>query len=198
MSRTLEAKNKFTALVANRYDEKWQRNKKYNEEFKLIRSILYTYPQGTNIVDVGCGTGRYIEVYKECKHTALCLDINNTMLDKARSKLTYPQDSNIKLVHGNILNLQSSTVYSNTDIILCTRLISLLDEQDILKIMCVFIEINPQEVILSSREPIVGINDNKYTCPRDIIIQHWTNINIQQILNTDFYLYRLSNRKALI
>ena len=193
MSKTEETSTKFTGRVAEVYDNKRDDNLIWRQEYELIVKQLHRYPQGTHVFDVGIGTGRFIPFYEEKGFKVLGLDISNDMLCQAKKKVQYPQRNNIYLAHGDVLNLKSSSVYENLDVIICTRLISLLDASDAIKLMTLFKDLNAGKVILTNRDPITGQNEHKYTCTRELITDGWLRVSVQRIFKSQFYMYILSN-----
>ena len=54
------------------------------------------------LVDLGTGTGRVLEVFADCTRRGLGLDVNQTMLSYARSKLSAAALDHVEVRHGDI------------------------------------------------------------------------------------------------
>lgn len=57
-----------------------------------------------NILDIGCGTGNYINLLKSKVNKCTGVDINKKMIYKSRKK--FYKDTNVEIREGSILNLQ--------------------------------------------------------------------------------------------
>lgn len=63
--------------------------KDYKEEVKTIKKLIkqYKISEGTELLDVGCGTGKHLEYLKD-DFSCIGSDINTEMLDVARQKVS--------------------------------------------------------------------------------------------------------------
>ena len=88
------------------------KNKDYKKEATFIeRLIKKNHVKGKELLDVGCGTGRYTEVFKKKGFAVTGLDISNEMLSIARKKI-----KGAKFVQGN---MQTFKLRKKFDVIIC-------------------------------------------------------------------------------
>ena len=103
--------NLFYGELAKYYDLIYS-HKNYKGEVNEILDIIHKYKKsnGGALLDIACGTGKYLEYLQE---TFSCtgVDLNQAMLDIAKKRL-----GNVKLFRRDMLNLRLNTYF---DIITC-------------------------------------------------------------------------------
>jgi len=72
--------------VAEIYDRRYDRNRGRSYYSHLSRHILEHLPKGKKLLDLGCGTGLFIQRYRKYGGIAIGLDISPGMIQKARSR----------------------------------------------------------------------------------------------------------------
>ena len=75
-----------------------------------------------NVLDVACGTGRFVSLYSEMRLNVTCLDSSSDMLKQVYIKARDMQYSNIMLVEGSADNLPFQD--SEYDLVVCFRFLS--------------------------------------------------------------------------
>lgn len=125
----ISAKAKKTAIrysgeVAMRYDAKRMNTPKWIGEDHRVREFLSDLPQGTAILDIPCGTGRFFSFYREKGFNVLAMDISSDMMDKAKKQV----GDNIKIETGNIFDIGISKGF---DVIVCVRFLNLIESIDL-------------------------------------------------------------------
>ena len=78
---------KYHGAIAEGYDAKRENTPKWIIEQKFIEDMLSTLIEGSWILDIPCGTGRFFKFYQERKHIVRALDMSQDMLNEARLKV---------------------------------------------------------------------------------------------------------------
>ena len=86
--------------------------KDYEKEAYSIKDLIKKYKRsdGNKLLDVGCGTGKHLEYFKD-EFSCTGIDINNEMVEVAKTKF-----KNVILVQGNMIHFNLKTEF---DVILC-------------------------------------------------------------------------------
>ena len=128
MLERVSGKARMTAVryfgeKALRYETKRMGTAKWMGEDRKVKEFLDDLPQGTSILDVPCGTGRFFPFYHERGFKALGIDISPDMLITARKRT----GDNIKVKAGSIFKIETSEVF---DAVLCIRFLNLIEAED--------------------------------------------------------------------
>jgi SAM-dependent methyltransferase len=92
--------------------------------FKLISALI---PEGSSVLDVGCGTGRLeFQLAEKCSKV-VCVDLSSKNINLANKKLEETNFKNIKFVHGTIENFDDET--EKFDFAVMTYVIHEVDEK---------------------------------------------------------------------
>ena len=86
--------------------------KDYGKEANSIKDLIKKYKKsdGNKLLDVGCGTGKHLEYFKD-EFSLVGIDINNEMVEVAKTKF-----KDVILEQGNMINFNLKTEF---DVILC-------------------------------------------------------------------------------
>jgi ubiquinone/menaquinone biosynthesis C-methylase UbiE len=89
MSRVQEEKirNHYNA-VADTYDIHYDHNRGRNYHTRLSNHLIRALPEGGTLLDIGCGTGLFVEKYIRHGGTAVGIDISERMVCQARKRCT--------------------------------------------------------------------------------------------------------------
>jgi ubiquinone/menaquinone biosynthesis C-methylase UbiE len=89
MSRVKEEKirNHYNA-VADTYDIHYDHHRGRNYHTHLSNHLIRALPEGGTLLDIGCGTGLFVEKYIRHGGTAVGLDISDKMVEQARKRCT--------------------------------------------------------------------------------------------------------------
>jgi len=188
LTKTSIARTEFTGKIAANYDRRRNKNSIWKHEELIINTILDSYDNNISILDIGIGTGRFFDIYKLKKFNVIGIDTSIDMLCLAYNKLD--EDMNVCLINMNALKLDASKFKDTIDVVVCSRLISLLDTEDSKYLVSIIKEINPKEVIISNRES-TEFNTHKCTLDRSVVCDCWDSYTVQRVKQSDFYVYRL-------
>jgi ubiquinone/menaquinone biosynthesis C-methylase UbiE len=73
--------------VARGYLEKRLQQKSWHAEQDIVRDLLATVPDGSSVLDIAVGTGRFVEMYHRKNMSVSGIDISQDMLAEARKVL---------------------------------------------------------------------------------------------------------------
>lgn len=79
---------KYTGSVATGYDAKRVESPKWAAEQAIIEGVIDSFPNGSMVLDVPVGTGRFIAAYERNEHLWHGADISEDMLREANAKRT--------------------------------------------------------------------------------------------------------------
>lgn len=86
---TYTGKNAYYGDIATRYDEDRKVEALWEVEQDYVRRWVETLPEGTKVLDIPCGTGRFVPFFTDRKITLLARDISADMV--AEISRRYPQ-----------------------------------------------------------------------------------------------------------
>jgi len=109
---------------ARDYDEKRVGRKKWLVEERIIKGFLDQFPQGTHILDIPVGTGRFIPFYKNYNFKVTGMDISRDMLEESQKKVV-AKNFNIVLKQGSIFEIEFPD--GHFDVVLCIRFLNWID-----------------------------------------------------------------------
>jgi ubiquinone/menaquinone biosynthesis C-methylase UbiE len=81
------ARYSYQGKTAARYDRKRSKRKKWKREMGVLQKLATGFEPGTSILDIPLGTGRFLEFYKDSRHTVYGIDISWDMLQEARERV---------------------------------------------------------------------------------------------------------------
>lgn len=111
--------NRYYGQKAANYDQRRQQKAKWRGEDQRVREILADFPEGTKVLDIPCGTGRFFNYYMEMGFESLGIDISRDMLE---------QCSGIHVREGSIFNIEVDD--QAFDIALSIRFMNLIEAKD--------------------------------------------------------------------
>ncbi|NOX16862.1 MAG: class I SAM-dependent methyltransferase [Chlorobi bacterium] len=92
--------------------------------FKLISALI---PEGSTVLDIGCGTGRLEFQLAEKCDKIVCVDLSSKNIILANKKLKETNFDNVKFVHGTIENIDGGEI-EKFDFAVMTYVIHEVDE----------------------------------------------------------------------
>jgi ubiquinone/menaquinone biosynthesis C-methylase UbiE len=89
MSTTKQEKiRKHYDTIADTYDHHYDHHRGKNYHTHISNTMMRALPEGGNLLDIGCGTGLFVEKYRQHGGTATGLDISRKMIEQARKRCT--------------------------------------------------------------------------------------------------------------
>jgi ubiquinone/menaquinone biosynthesis C-methylase UbiE len=98
--------------------------KPMNRGLRLIGLRLFLPREGSAILDIGCGTGTQLEMYRRYSHNLHGIDTSPSMLQSARARLAEAAD--LELADGTHLPYEAGTF----DFVLCMLALHEMDGED--------------------------------------------------------------------
>lgn len=111
---------KYVGDVATGYDAKRENSAKWRAEQATIEDIINRLPEGSSVLDIPVGTGRFIPAYERNGHKWTGIDLSSDMLTEAGSKVTKPELA--KLRTGDVTRLDEITGLKEFDLAIMCRL----------------------------------------------------------------------------
>lgn len=86
--------------------------KEYKKEINRINKLIkkYKLSEGNKLLDVGCGTGKHLQYFKD-NYLCTGIDLNNEMINIAKTNI-----SNVTFTQANMIDFDLNDTY---DIIIC-------------------------------------------------------------------------------
>jgi ubiquinone/menaquinone biosynthesis C-methylase UbiE len=147
----------YRGKVAKAYEAKRISQDKWNAEHAILKQWLAGYGEGTRVLDIPCGTGRFEPIYRAGKFQVIGRDISDDMLTEARRKC---QGWNIGV--GNVLNINMPD--ASVDVAVCVRLLNMLDAAETAQAVRELQRVSSGAVIVTLR---VGGKYGRLTRPAD-------------------------------
>ena len=94
--------DKFSKLYSKYYDL-FYRDKDYKAEVEYINKLINRlHPKSKNMLDLGCGTARHLELFYDKGFQVCGVDISKEMLENAKKRV---KTKDIKLIHSSIQDI---------------------------------------------------------------------------------------------
>lgn len=157
--------DKYHGETATGYDDKRLKQDKWHEEQALIENMLLHWtkvPSDRYILDIPCGTGRFIRFAEDNQLHYYGLDISRDMLAQAQAKVKKPIWIRA-IEHGSVLDIPYED--DNFDISLMIRLTRYLSPKERTRAMRELQRVTMHSIILTAR-----VQDHPYAYPLDAII----------------------------
>lgn len=119
-SNPTQGARKYTGSVASGYDAKRVESPKWAAEQAIIEGIIDALPNGSLVLDVPVGTGRFVPAYERNEHDWVGVDLSADMLAETRAKVTKPEFGN--LVAGDVTRLDEFVSEGAVDLAVMCRL----------------------------------------------------------------------------
>ena len=141
---------------------------------KMFNKIKDLIPPNSNVVDVGCGTGRLsFQLSDECKNV-VGLDLSSKNIKVAESNLKLSSKNNLSFVHGDIkqLQIENSEKY---DFAVITYVIHEVNEEERIKLL--------RDIKLIANNIIIG----DYLVPTPISFWGMLNVIVEFMAGKEHY-----------
>jgi len=118
--------NRYRGDYAKEYDTAREAQERWQVEDITVRDMLSTVKLGASILDIPCGTGRFLNFYRERGLHSINIDLNPDMLNEARKK-----DAEADLRVGEIQKIDLPN--QSVDIAVCVRYLNLVPEREMMQ-----------------------------------------------------------------
>lgn len=106
--------------VAGIYDRLFER---MNKGLRILGFRMFIPPRGGSVLDVGCGTGTHLEMYKKFNCHLYGIDTSDAMLERARNRLGAEAD--LRLVDAAQMPFESGLF----DLVICMLALHEMDDE---------------------------------------------------------------------
>jgi len=106
--------------VAGIYDRLFE---PMNKGLRLLGFRMYIPPRGGSVLDVGCGTGVHLEMYRKFKCNLTGIDTSASMLERARTRLG--PDADLRLANATHMPFEDG----DFDLVLCMLALHEMDDE---------------------------------------------------------------------
>lgn len=111
---------KYVGNVAAGYDAKRVESPKWAAEQGIIEGIIDRLPNGSLVLDVPVGTGRFVSAYERNNHKWTGIDLSRDMLVEASAKVKNPELA--ELLTGDVTKLHETMAENSVDLAIMCRL----------------------------------------------------------------------------
>jgi len=116
--------HRYTGNSASDYDKKRVGENKWLVEDRIVEDFLAQLPEGSSILDIPVGTGRFIDLYKKFNFRVTGIDVSRNMLDESKKKLV-KENFKMTLNQGSIFDIDFPE--GHFDVVLCIRFLNWVD-----------------------------------------------------------------------
>ena len=148
-------KHAYHGALAARYDEDRVSEPLWAQEQLSVGTWVALLPEGSTILDIPVGTGRFLPIYAERRFRVHGYDISVDMISEARRRYSGLSDR-FDLAVGDAENLPQPD--KSADFVICWRLAHLLPQPVLKSVLMEFRRVSRQEVLLQvlAMAPEVG------------------------------------------
>jgi ubiquinone/menaquinone biosynthesis C-methylase UbiE len=113
----------YHGATARNYLKKRLKQEMWHREQSIVKELLVAIPDGSTVLDVAFGTGRFVDMYLEKEMSVYGIDISNDMLAEAREALGASYDRcHIHLGSADSLPYEDGFF----DLVMCFRFFGLI------------------------------------------------------------------------
>tara|TARA_B100001123_G_C15159555_1_gene966928 strand:- start:382 stop:1095 length:714 start_codon:yes stop_codon:yes gene_type:complete len=140
--------NDYSGKTAKEYLSKRINHKMWLSEQNEIEKIVSTIPNGSSVLDVPFGTGRFAKLYLNNGLKVFGIDISKDMLNEAKSLLKDDYEKcNIAVGSAENLTFEDSSI----DYIICCRLLNLVPANNVHNIINELVRVADKKIIIGIR-----------------------------------------------
>lgn len=132
----------YLGAKASGYDEKRETKKKWIDEHDFVYGVCGDIKKGAKVLDVPVGTGRLLKAFQKFGYDVTGVDVSSDMMAVARGLKT-----RAVLEVGDATKLRFGD--KSFDLVVCLRLLHLVDEKTMNKMLDEIVRVSKKHVILS-------------------------------------------------
>lgn len=141
-------KDKYIGEVAQNYEARRASGDKWAKEQVAMEGLLKTLAQGSSVLDIPVGTGRFVEMYKKHDLHPTGIDVSDDMLSQAQEKAT-ENDCQMNFEIADIRNIPRDN--STFDVVICIRFLNWVSEDELRKILKELSRVSRKDVFIGVR-----------------------------------------------
>jgi ubiquinone/menaquinone biosynthesis C-methylase UbiE len=136
--------DRYYGARARNYDRDRKNQQQWEIEFAAVESVASLLPQGSRVLDLPVGSGRFIPIFERRRFKVTGMDISVDMLSEAKKKV---RSSDVNLVRGDSTRIDFP---ANTfDLVVCFRFLqSILPFDEAKKSILEFARVTRKLVLL--------------------------------------------------
>jgi ubiquinone/menaquinone biosynthesis C-methylase UbiE len=146
----IDPRTKYRGEVAAGYDTKRDEQPRWHEEQAIIEGMLDDFPNGTKVLDVPIGTGRFLGAYQRRRFVVVGVDISLDMLKQAEAKLL-PGSIDCRLYQGDIREVSDEFPPMFFDVTVMCRMTRWLSPEDCRLVIQKLAAITRKRIIFTAR-----------------------------------------------
>ena len=176
---------RYVGGTAAQYEHIRASGKKWAAENRAVEQLLTCVPEGSRILDVPVGTGRFIPYYKDRHFETYGIDASADMIAQARARAS-DVGLEVLLDEGDIRALPFADGFF--DLAVCIRFLNLIDSQ--------FVDAALRELVRVSRDKVlIGI---RYLAPISDLRAQWVDLVGMLARRTGFTQYLAHRWKVVL
>lgn len=137
---------KYHGRMAETYETKRKKQQRWDQENETVERML-TKLKPRTVLDVPCGTGRFVEVYDALRvKRVTAVDVSDSMIRLAQRKYTKHVD--VKFVCKDVRKLK---VEKKVDVSVCVRFLDLIDDVAMRQVVTKLCKVTKTAIICTIR-----------------------------------------------
>lgn len=142
----------YVSQKAQNYDQDRTKQKKWQIEQDAMHEFLKRVPEGSNLIDIPVGTGRFFKFYQEKNLDVLGIDVSEDMLTESQKCAAAEGITRVKFQQGDILNIPHPDRMVTTSI--CIRFLNWVDWSFAEKAFAEIYRVSNQYIIMGVRHRV--------------------------------------------
>lgn len=123
---------KYHGRMAETYETKRKKQQRWDIENSVVEKML-TKLSPKSVLDVPCGTGRFIPVYDALKvKTVYAIDVSDSMIALAKEKMEEVKHSRVTFIRRDVRKLKPKY---EAEVSVCVRFLDLIDEKAMYQVL---------------------------------------------------------------
>lgn len=139
---------KYHGRMAETYETKRKKQQRWDIENEVVEKMLTKLAPKT-VLDVPCGTGRFLPVYEKLKvKSVIAMDISDSMIALAKEKLSKVKSTRVDFIRRDVRRLKPKY---EADVSVCVRFLDLIDEKAMYEVLAKLMERSKVAIICTIR-----------------------------------------------